>query len=148
MEGFIHSILGMNIITPDQERSETHHRVKEMNHLKKQAQNRYKPDPHRKNIFEDQGYFYKRCQELEVKIKKLERANKYLIQQVIDTTTLRSVMDSRKPSESEFQLETGISIDSGSGDKPKGKNIRKKGQSQMRTHVKDSLLFNGNPKTP
>lgn len=79
MEGFIHSILGMNIIAPDQDRTDTHLRVKEMNNLKKQTQNKYKPDPHRKNIFEDQGYFYKRCSELEAKVKKLERANKYLI---------------------------------------------------------------------
>lgn len=138
MEGFLHSMLGMNKITnaSDQERSDTHLKVKQMNQ-NRQAQNRYKPDPHRKNIFEDKGYFYKRCSELENKIKKLERANKYLIQQVIDTMSMRNFVDSRKNSNTNFQLETGVSVDSGSG----GSNSNNNHQSNMRKNVKNSLIF-------
>lgn len=62
MEGFLHSMLGMKKIThsTDEERSNTHYRVKEMNQERK-AKNRWNKSNvmhNRKNIFEDNGYFY------------------------------------------------------------------------------------------
>lgn len=122
MEGFLHSMLGMNKISKqsDQERERTHNIVNQME-LKRQAQNRYKnhQGPERKNIFEDNAFFYNKCIDLETKVKKLERANKYLIQQVISTMTMKGVVDSRKNSSNNFVLETGISVESGSGDSGK-----------------------------
>lgn len=153
MEGFLHSMLGMKKIThsTDEERSNTHYRVKEMNQERK-AKNRWNKSNvmhNRRNIFEDNGYFYQKCSELQAKVKKLERANKYLIQQVIDTMSVRNIVDSRKNSSNNFQLETGISLDSGSGDSSSknNKNIKSQKKTSLGKNISNTIIISGREET-
>ena len=52
--------------------------------------------------------------------------------------SMRTIVDSRKNSSTNFQLETGISVDSGSGG-----SSSKQGMPTMRKNVKNALIFSG-----
>lgn len=56
---------------------------------------------------------------------------------------MKAVLNSRKASSTAFQLETGISVDSGSGDNANKHSRRKQSEHDnlMRKHVKDALVF-------
>lgn len=56
---------------------------------------------------------------------------------------MKAVLNSRKASNTAFQLETGISIDSGSGNNTTKQTRRKQSEHDglMRKHVKDALVF-------
>lgn len=118
MDGFFQTILGMKKIANEKQirKEQTNYifQPESQRRRKRSDNNPYKKETthERRNIFAHNELYYQKCRELELKIKRLERANKYLIDQIIHTMTFFNQQQHRtkqaKKENTVFKLETGV----------------------------------------
>lgn len=81
-------------------------------------------DPKRANVFQNNLLYFQKCKELETEVSKLKRANKYLINQVLESINIiYELKRGKNPTGPQnFMMETGVQGPNSEGQKSKNPN--------------------------